>query len=425
MLSEMRPRETRLRLFLALSFVTALAGCASTPAPAPSIPAAPSANPINEDALVFGVLDSATGQWLAQSNLDRPVVPASSIKSLTTYASLKILGADHVFHTELVLNDRGGKRAADLILKGGGDPTLLSSDLLNMAFQLRRAGIREVKGAFYYDDRVFIPSRVLSEDVDSVEPYNAPVSGLNVDFNQASDSGARRPLSDPSLVAAKRFARFVRAMGIRIREPLPIPAHYRYASSKLIHRHSSQTLDRLVRSTLEYSNNLLAESICLAAASQLLRKPVGIKDGAGVAYGFLSTRFKDVLPEGSWSLENCSGLTMGTRISAKQYASALRKILDDRELPVYFGSLLKFSGTGFNALAKSGGMDYHASLGGVIMTGSGAPKVFFIEYADPSSREKTRLDDPLRRKADAAEWGRVRRGEILKKLEPFLGVEQF
>ncbi len=70
----------------------------------------------------FFAMDMESGETLAILNPDMALRPASTLKLLTTATALELLGPKHHFQTNLELSETG-----DLIIKGGGDPTLGSS----------------------------------------------------------------------------------------------------------------------------------------------------------------------------------------------------------------------------------------------------------------------------------------------------------
>src|SRR5581483_1806678 len=81
--------------------------------------------------------------------------PASNQKVLATTAAIMRLGADWRFRTELggPPPDAAGVIAGDVYLRGGGDPTVHSADLEQMAARLARRGIRRIDGAVIADPR--------------------------------------------------------------------------------------------------------------------------------------------------------------------------------------------------------------------------------------------------------------------------------
>ncbi|TVP91207.1 MAG: D-alanyl-D-alanine carboxypeptidase/D-alanyl-D-alanine-endopeptidase [Pseudomonadaceae bacterium] len=89
------------------------------------------------------------GQGLAQFvNAEQAVNPASTMKLLTTYAALELLGPDYQWHTELFSNGdiSNGVLNGDLIFRTGGDPKLTQERLWLLLRELRANGIVEVRG---------------------------------------------------------------------------------------------------------------------------------------------------------------------------------------------------------------------------------------------------------------------------------------
>ena len=144
---------------------------------------------------VWGVdvrsLDS--GERLYQLDAGRLMMPASNMKIFTTAAAAEILGWDHRFTTTLEATApiEGGRLSGDLIVRGGGDPTINSRDgrapavLAEWVSALRAAGVTEITGRIIGDDQLF--------DDDGIGPgwawdylqfgYAAPVGAL--EYNES------------------------------------------------------------------------------------------------------------------------------------------------------------------------------------------------------------------------------------------------
>jgi len=123
--------------------------------------------------------EAATLQWQA----DLGLMPASTMKAITTATALEILGADYVFETKVYL------KGDDLVVKGGGDPTLgsssLTGDFVPWLKALKEKGITEIKGDLLMDDTHFESQTTPNEwpwgDVGNY--YGAGPSGLNYHQN--------------------------------------------------------------------------------------------------------------------------------------------------------------------------------------------------------------------------------------------------
>ena len=80
-------------------------------------------------------VDLASGKLLYARNLRMPLVPASNEKLAVTYASLLALGPSFRFSTDVLGEGEldGTLWRGDVVLKGYGDPTLSTLDLLSLA----------------------------------------------------------------------------------------------------------------------------------------------------------------------------------------------------------------------------------------------------------------------------------------------------
>src|SRR5690554_7440696 len=81
-------------------------------------------------------------------NADQPVNPASTMKLVTTYAALELLGPNYQWQTDLYGTGpiSNGELQGDLIFRSSGDPKLTMERLWLMLRDLRAAGVREVRG---------------------------------------------------------------------------------------------------------------------------------------------------------------------------------------------------------------------------------------------------------------------------------------
>jgi len=121
-------------------------------------------SPILARALVGARVDSLrTGDTLYQRNSHKLVVPASNLKLFTLAVAADRLGWDYRFETRLETAGpiASGVLTGDLVVVGGGDPTIVSPDLghpalfLEWAAALRAAGVRHIEGRIVGDDRAF------------------------------------------------------------------------------------------------------------------------------------------------------------------------------------------------------------------------------------------------------------------------------
>jgi serine-type D-Ala-D-Ala carboxypeptidase/endopeptidase (penicillin-binding protein 4) len=155
------------------------------------------------------LIDADSNKTLFEYNPDRSLIPASVMKLITTSSALELLGPDYTFKTSIgytgKLNKRSGVLKGDIIIKGGGDPALGSEAFSDhysgfedrWTDEIRKAGIRKIRGKVITDDSYFdyqpVPAKWLWEDIGNY--YGAGVYGLSVydniceiHFRTSSDS---------------------------------------------------------------------------------------------------------------------------------------------------------------------------------------------------------------------------------------------
>lgn len=132
------------------------------------------------------VIDIKTGRQLEGHNAKSGQPPASVTKAITALYALDALGPSYRFETHLRAKGpvENGILKGDLVLVGGGDPSLDTDGLADMASQLKTAGVREVTGRFLVYGGALPFTRAVDEDQPEQVGYNPSVSGLNLNYNR-------------------------------------------------------------------------------------------------------------------------------------------------------------------------------------------------------------------------------------------------
>ncbi len=153
-----------------------LAGEPSASGAPPSVLAMLHRAGVSEDEIGLLAVPVDGGKPLARWNEDRAFNPASTMKLLTTYAALGMLGQDYRWRTGVYLTGLldGDRLGGDLVLRGGGDPKLVIEDMLALVARMRAAGLRRIDGDLVIDDSLYELDAVAPESIDGelTRPYN-------------------------------------------------------------------------------------------------------------------------------------------------------------------------------------------------------------------------------------------------------------
>ncbi|MDB5014397.1 MAG: D-alanyl-D-alanine carboxypeptidase/D-alanyl-D-alanine-endopeptidase [Daejeonella sp.] len=115
----------------------------------------------------FTVLNTLTGEVIFSRNGNMGLAPGSTLKVITSATAYHLLGKDFTWQTSLGYNETisaDGVLNGDLILTGGGDPTLGSSRftqsnesviLKKWIDAIKKAGIKKINGRLIGDDSLY------------------------------------------------------------------------------------------------------------------------------------------------------------------------------------------------------------------------------------------------------------------------------
>lgn len=133
-----------------------------------------------DDSLSILVEEIDSGQIILAWNENVPRNPASVEKLVTTLAALDILGPTFRWNTDIYfLGDlKNGELDGDILIRGTGDPFLVTEQFWEMLRSVRQSGVERINGDLLIDDSYF--------DVPSYDPAafdSAPLRAYNVGPN--------------------------------------------------------------------------------------------------------------------------------------------------------------------------------------------------------------------------------------------------
>lgn len=109
------------------------------------------------ESLSVFITDVDTGEPVLDWQSREARNPASTIKLVTTLAALDLLGPAYRWRTDVFASGElaNGRLDGDLVLKGYGDPYLVTERVWQLLRRIRRAGVQEITGDLLLDDSWF------------------------------------------------------------------------------------------------------------------------------------------------------------------------------------------------------------------------------------------------------------------------------
>jgi D-alanyl-D-alanine carboxypeptidase/D-alanyl-D-alanine-endopeptidase (penicillin-binding protein 4) len=199
-----------------------------------------------------GVLvESLEGNVVVESNADAAFNPASNVKIATAYAIIKTFGPDFRFMTNVYTDGAIDRTTGTLngnLYVSGKDPILGFPHAVSIANELNRLGIRSITGDLIVTDNF------------AMNYSGSSLQSAQTLFN-ALDSSKRTPAATSTwlsyLANSGQAGKVLGIPGVTFTGTVyvqPIPS-----SLQLLFTHESPPVREILKATLCYSNNFLAE----------------------------------------------------------------------------------------------------------------------------------------------------------------------
>ncbi|BCN42358.1 D-alanyl-D-alanine carboxypeptidase/D-alanyl-D-alanine-endopeptidase [Prescottella equi] len=354
------------------------------------------------------VADARTGTTLWSRNPDTPMTPASTAKILTAAAAMLSLSPDHRVETRVVQ----GSRPGELVLVGGGDPTLTAQPvgqpsyypgaprIADLVEQIRRAGA-EVDSIVVDISAYAGPTMAqgwMPEDV--AAGYIAPIESVMIDGARSDPFAEEPPRSaTPALDAGRVLAQ---ALGIDLARVTVGKAESGAAPVASVL--SAPLRDRLGQ-MMRRSDNVLAETIAREVA--VAKNSEASFTGATEAIG--KTLYDAGFKTDGLTLHDGSGLSVDDRVPARLQADILtaaagetkpqlRPMLDDLPVAGATGTLSDRYASGDRTgagwvRAKTGTLSVASALTGYVVDVDGRVLTFALMSNDrPPEVSRPALD---------------------------------
>ncbi|MDZ4224953.1 MAG: D-alanyl-D-alanine carboxypeptidase, partial [bacterium] len=127
-----------------------------------------------------------TGEVVGRHNENLSLNPASNVKLVTAYCSLKTLGPDYRFKTDFFTDTPiTDGTLHNLWVRGGGDPSLVNENLETIVGILKAHGLKKIAGNVIVDASFFDNADYPGRKEDNERPYNAKTSAASLNHNAA------------------------------------------------------------------------------------------------------------------------------------------------------------------------------------------------------------------------------------------------
>ncbi len=300
------------------------------------------------------IVSDPDGKILIEKNADKKLIPASTLKLLTSLAALHHLGPSYRFSTEFYTD-----KDLNLKIKGYGDPLLTSEFIIEIAKSLgmKLKYINDV----IVDDTYFKKPTVIPGITRSLEPYDSPTGALCVNFNTVSfrvsngkfisaerqtpllpfaikkitKSSARKgrilltyDQNEIALYAGHLISYFLEKEGIKRSGEIRTGTVDAKTDRLILKYESPVLLDEIVSRLLFHSNNFIANQLLLAVGAKINGPPGTLEKGVSAINDYA----RDILKINDLSISEGSGISRENMIPAGSFLKILAEFEPYRSL---------------------------------------------------------------------------------------------
>ncbi|HEY0429691.1 MAG TPA: D-alanyl-D-alanine carboxypeptidase [Pyrinomonadaceae bacterium] len=203
---------------------------------------------------ITGILvESQEGNIVLDSNSDLPLNPASNVKIATAYAVLKTFGPDYRFPTSVWTDgqiDRASGTLYGNLYVSGRDPVFNLEHGVALANELNRQGIRSITGDLIVTDNFVMNYSGSAQKA---------VTTLQVSMDASKRSAAAAKAWQSYLVNSGKIGQVTITPSVSFTGGVYVQSIP--TNAKLLFSHESTPMREIVKATLCYSNNYLAERL--------------------------------------------------------------------------------------------------------------------------------------------------------------------
>lgn len=305
------------------------------------------------------LLNDENGKSLISYNAEEMLVPASIIKVLTAYIAIDILGKDFSFKTEFYTDNNN-----NLLIKGWGDPFLISEEIEIIADKLRQKGLTEAKQIFL-DHSSFVPDITIPGISKTSNPYDAINGALVVNFNtinikkdangeifSAEEQTPITPLAkrrgkdikpgsklrinltdnkeDCLQYVGELFSAFLTKAGIKV-ESEDFPQTKASDRWKLFYSHrNSRNLSTVIKGLMKYSNNFIANQIFLTIGAKESGYPANLENAKAFFEQYINAKMN--IPSQELLMYEGSGISRSNKVTGNVMIHIMEKFRGHADL---------------------------------------------------------------------------------------------
>lgn len=306
------------------------------------------------------------GRIIYEKNAGKILVPASTLKLLTSLAAFHYLGPDYRFTTEFYMD-----KDSNLKVKGYGDPILTSEVLIEISKALG-SRVKYIND-LVLDDSYFKPAKIPGI-TSSLEPYDSPNGALCANFNTVNFNILKgRPVSaepqtpllpfalkkinrssikegrillsseqnENTLYTGHLLSYFLEKEGIKQKGRIKIGAVIPETDTLILKYLSPFSMEDIISRLLLYSNNFIANQIVLAISAKIHGQPGILDKGVWAISDFAIS----ILKIDDLKIVEGSGISRENRISAKSFLKILAAFEPHMDLMKHNGNEYYKTGT--------------------------------------------------------------------------------
>ena len=304
------------------------------------------------------------GNILFSQNKDKPFIPASIVKILTSLAAIHYLGEQYHFITPYSFDPK----SKNLYIKGYGDPLLTSEVMEKICLEILESYRTKEKVTKIHDiildqsyyaassaGHIHIPGKG-----NSLNPYDAPLGALSLNYNTVNfqwDNYAKRFISGEKqtpllnvflddikktglkkgrIVISSDLAKVYPGLLLKYfleKQSMKITGKVRegrFIKDEKISRtfQSPYDLNAVIHKLLRYSNNFIANQILLTMGARTFGPPATLEKGIKTMQNFIEQELK----LSNITIEEGSGLSRRNRISPAQMILILKHFMPYHDL---------------------------------------------------------------------------------------------